>query len=172
MAVAIDAAVTLPVLPPSVLAVPLALNKEQGAQMGWPAPADATEDGWSGDSLARAGTDRGVHPGLRRGRRLDRYGPAARGLPRPYSGHMSYADRGPPPDSMDGPVLVVRKEDAGGTERYFTDCRRTARVDNADGDGDGDGDGVENEEQGAAVPLCSETTKPWSRLWPSLRHYY
>ncbi|MFD0307980.1 hypothetical protein [Streptomyces sp. NPDC127119] len=93
------------------------------------------------------------------------------------AGHMNYADWGPPSDSMDGPVLVVRQEDAGGTKRYFTDCRQIARVDNGDGAPDGDGvqvenDEVENEEQGAAVLLCSGTTKPWSRLWPSLRPYY
>ena len=61
-------------------------------------------------------------------------------------------------------MLVVRQEDAEGIERYFTDCRRVARV--------GNGHEVENEEQGAAVELCSGTTEPWSRLWPSLRHYY
>ena len=88
----------------------------------------------------------------------------SRGVPRPYSGHMSYADWGPPPDSADGPALVVRQEDTDGIERYFTDCRRVARVDN--------GQGVENEEQGAEVVLCSGTTEPWSRLWPALRHYY
>ncbi|MEU9189699.1 glycosyltransferase family 39 protein [Streptomyces sp. NPDC048484] len=94
---------------------------------------------------------------------LDRYGPA-RGLPRPYPGHMSYADWGPPPDSADGPVLLVLQEGSDGIERYFTGRRRVARVDNRHA--------VENEEQGAEVRLCSGTTEPWSRLWPSLRHYY
>ncbi|MGC5567962.1 ArnT family glycosyltransferase [Streptomyces sp. FR-108] len=167
--VAINAAVTLPVLPPNALAVPLALNKEQGEQIGWPALADAAEDGWSAIPAPERARAVVFTQNYGEAGALDRYGPA-RGLPRPYSGHMSYADWGPPPDSMDGPVLVVRQEDADGTERYFTDCRRAARVDNADGNGDADG--VENEEQGAAVLLCSGTTKPWSRLWPSLRHYY
>lgn len=56
------------------------------------------------------------------------------------------------------------QEDAHGIKRYFTGCRRVTRVDN--------GHSVENEEQGAAVVLCSGTTARWSQLWPSLRHYY
>ncbi|NGO06439.1 glycosyltransferase family 39 protein [Streptomyces sp. HC44] len=160
---AINAMVTLPVLPQSALAVPMALNKEQGEQVGWPALADAAREGWSqipADDQARAVifTQNYGEAGA-----LDRYGPA-RGLPRPYSGHMSYADWGPPPDSADGAVLLVRQEDARAIERYFTGCRQVARVDN--------GHGVENEEQDAAIVLCSGTTEPWSRLWPSLRHYY
>ncbi|MFS8199700.1 ArnT family glycosyltransferase [Streptomyces sp. CWNU-52B] len=162
--VAINAAVTLPVLPQSALTVPMALNKEQGEQVGWPALADATARGWA--TIAARERARAVVFTQNYGEAgaLDHYGPA-RGLPRPYSGHMSYADWGPPPDTADGPVLVVRQEeDAGGVERYFTDCRQVARVDN--------GHGVENEEQGAAVLLCSGTIRPWSSLWPSLRHYY
>ncbi|WP_328497958.1 glycosyltransferase family 39 protein [Streptomyces sp. NBC_00414] len=161
--VAINAAVTLPVLPQSALTVPLALNKEQGEQIGWPELADAAEEGWSAIPVRSRPRAVVFTSNYGEAGALDRYGPA-RGLPRPYSGHMSYADWGPPPDSMDGPVLVVRQEDAGGTRRYFTDCRQVARVDN--------GHEVENEEQDAPVLLCSGTTKPWSRLWPSLRHYY
>lgn len=161
--VAINTMVTLPVLPPSSLTVPMALNKEQGEQVGWPALADATAKGWSAIPARERASAVVFTQNYGEAGALDRYGPA-RGLPRPYSGHMSYADWGPPPDSADGPVLLVRQEDADGIERYFTDCRRVARVDN--------GHGVENEEQGAAVQLCSGTTQPWSRLWPSLRHYY
>jgi hypothetical protein len=31
---------------------------------------------------------------------------------------------------------------------------------------------VDNEEQNAPIALCSGTAKPWSALWPSLRHFY
>ncbi|MBA4862321.1 glycosyltransferase family 39 protein [Streptomyces sp. PSKA54] len=160
---AINAMVTLPVLPPSALAVPMAMNKEQGEQIGWPALADAVREGWSaipaGDRAdAVIFTQNYGEAGA-----LDLYGPS-RGLPRPYSGHMSYADWGPPPDSADGPVLLVRQADNHAVERHFTGCRQVARVDN--------GHGVDNEEQHAAVVLCSGTVKPWSSLWPSLRHYY
>lgn len=160
---AINAAVTLPVLPPSALGIPQAMNKEQGEQIGWPELADAVRDGWS--SVRPAERPRAVVLAQNYGEAgaLDRYGPE-RGLPRPYSGHMSYADWGRPPDSADGPVLLVRQEDATGIERYFTGCRPVARVANRHG--------VDNEEQHAAVVLCSGTTAPWSKLWPSLRHYY
>ncbi|WP_328766446.1 glycosyltransferase family 39 protein [Streptomyces sp. NBC_00286] len=160
---AINAMVTLPVLPQSALAVPMALNKEQGEQVGWPALADAAREGWSAIPAPERARAVVFTQNYGEAGALDRYGPA-RGLPRPYSGHMSYADWGPPPDSADGPVLLVRQEDARDLERYFTGCRQVARVDN--------GQGVENEEQDAAIVLCSGTTQPWSRLWPSLRHYY
>ncbi|WP_445529397.1 hypothetical protein [Streptomyces cyslabdanicus] len=94
---------------------------------------------------------------------LDRYGPE-RGLPRPYSGHMSYADCRRPPDTANGPVLLVRQRDASGVEQFFTGCRPVARVDNRHG--------VLNEEQHAVIALCSGTTAPWSSLWPTLRHAY
>ncbi|MGI5192551.1 glycosyltransferase family 39 protein [Streptomyces sp. CA-288835] len=160
---AINAMVTLPVLPQSALAVPMALNKEQGEQVGWPALADAAREGWSAIPAPERARAVVFTQNYGEAGALDRYGPA-RGLPRPYSGHMSYADWGPPPDSADGPVLLVRQEDARDIKRYFTGCRQVARVDN--------GHGVENEEQDAAIVLCSGTTQPWSRLWPSLRHYY
>ncbi|MEU3790207.1 ArnT family glycosyltransferase [Streptomyces fructofermentans] len=161
--VVINAAVTLPVLPPSALDVPMALNKEQGEQLGWPELADAAARGWSGIPEGRRAGAVLFTQNYGEAGALDRYGPAL-GLPRPHSGHMAYADWGPPPDTADGPVLLVRQQDADGIERYFTGCRPVARVDN--------GHGVRNEEQGAAVVLCSGTVLPWSRLWPSLRHYY
>jgi hypothetical protein len=160
---AINAAVTLPVLPPTALDIPQAMNKEQGEQIGWPELADAVRDGWSAvpvDERARAVV---LTQNYGEAGALDRYGPE-RGLPRPYSAHMSYADWGQPPDSADGPVLLVRQEDAVGIERFFTGCRQVTRVDNRYD--------VHNEEQHAAVVLCSGTTAPWTNLWPSLRHYY
>ena len=49
---------------------------------------------------------------------MERYGPEY-GLPQPYSGHMSYAEWGPPPDSAVGRVVVV-----GVRHPAFTGCRR------------------------------------------------
>ncbi|MEU6388296.1 glycosyltransferase family 39 protein [Streptomyces sp. NPDC046939] len=159
----VNAVITLPVLPPSALAVPMALNKEQGEQLGWPELADAARRGW--DRIPRRDRSRAVLFTGNYGEAgaLARYGPA-RGLPVPYSGHMSYADWGPPPDSANGPVLLVRTADASGIDRHFTGCRTVARVDN--------GHDVENEEQGAAVVLCDGPARRWSVLWPSLRHAY
>ena len=47
---------------------------------------------------------------------VELYGPEL-GLPQPYSGHMSYAEWGPPPES-DAPVVVV-----GPPPSVFTGCR-------------------------------------------------
>ncbi|MFJ8822475.1 ArnT family glycosyltransferase [Streptomyces sp. NPDC102467] len=160
---ALNAMITLPVLPPSALSVPMALNKEQGEQLGRPELADAARRGW-----ARIPTGDRARSVILTGNygeagALERYGPA-RGIPAPDSGHMSYADWGPPPDPADGPVLLVRQTDASGIERYFTGCRTVAHVDN--------GQDVSNEEQGAAIVLCAGPAHTWSLLWPSLRHTY
>ncbi|MFI6873427.1 glycosyltransferase family 39 protein [Streptomyces sp. NPDC050400] len=159
----LNAVITLPVLPPSALAVPMALDPEQGEQFGWPELADATRDGWL--RIPSAERDRAVLFAGNYGEAgaLERYGPA-RGLPTPYSGHMSYADWGPPPDSANGPVLLVRLADASAIERHFTGCRTVTHVDN--------GHAVDNEEQGASIVLCTGPARPWSALWPSLRHAY
>jgi hypothetical protein len=77
---------------------------------------------------------------------------------------MSFADWEPPADSQDGPVLLVEQGRNEQHESHFTDCRQVGKVDN--------GVGVDNEEQGAAIVLCSGTAKPWSSLWPDLRRYH
>ncbi|MEU0186258.1 glycosyltransferase family 39 protein [Streptomyces sp. NPDC006207] len=159
----ISALISLPVLPPRGVAVVNAVNKEQGEQIGWPQLAAAVADAWS--DLPAADRSRAVVLAQNYGEAgaLAHYGPA-RGLPAPYSPHMSFAAWGPPPDSATGPVLLVRQEDADGVERHFAGCRQVGRVDN--------GQHVDNEEQHAAIVLCTGPDEPWSRLWPSLRHYY
>ncbi|MGR3932118.1 glycosyltransferase family 39 protein [Streptomyces sp. BRA346] len=160
---AMSAVVSLPLLPPGALSVVNAVNREQGEQIGWPALVDAVETGWARIPAARR--DRAVIFTENYGQAgaLTRYGPG-RGLPRPYSGHMSYADWGPPPGSADGPVLLVHQDGNDRLTRHFTGCRPVARVDNHLG--------VDNEEQHAAVVLCTGTTRPWPELWPRLRHFY
>lgn len=81
------------------------------------------------------------------------------GLPLPYSGHMSYADWGPPADSYSGPVVVV-----GEIDDFFDGCDRITEFDN--------GVGVDNDEQGVDIQLCAGTVAPWSRIWANLRHFY
>lgn len=93
---------------------------------------------------------------------LARYGPAY-GLPTAYSGHMSLYDWGPPPDSHDGPVLLVEQADCHQLEQHFTNCRTVGRIDN--------GHGISNEEQHAKAVLCEGAHQRWSALWPSLRQY-
>ena len=158
-----SALAALPVLPPDALSVVNAINKEQGEQVGWPAFVTAVASGWA--EIPPRDRPRAVIFTQNYGQAgaIDRYGPD-HGLPMAYSGHMSYADWGPPPDSADGPVLTVRQKDDAGLERFFTGCREVARVDN--------GVGVDNQEQGGVIELCSGTVEPWSTLWPRLRHFY
>ncbi|NUU26223.1 MAG: hypothetical protein HOV68_32685 [Streptomycetaceae bacterium] len=160
---AFNAVITLPVLPADALDFPNAVNKEQGEQVGWPELADTVAAVWHqipADQQPRAVVFAGNYG---EAGALAQFGPE-RGLPEPYSGHMSFADWGPPPDTANGPVLVVHVEGATGQERFFAGCRTVARVDN--------GKDVDNEEQDAEVLLCTGTTGPWSQLWPQLRRYY
>jgi len=154
---------TLPVLPPSQLALVNAVNQEQGEQVGWPELADAVADGWA--RIPAQERDRAVIFTLNYSEAgaIWRYG-GAHGLPKPYSGHMSFADWGPPPDRMDGPVLLVLFAEATDLPTHFTGCREVVEVDN--------GYDLDNEEQGAPVMLCDGPGRPWSQLWPDLRHYY
>ncbi|MBW8486684.1 glycosyltransferase family 39 protein [Actinomadura parmotrematis] len=161
LAAANSAFIALPVLPVSAIGAANAVNPEQGEQIGWPALADAAAAGWA--RVPAADRARAVLFAQNYGEAgaLALYGPA-RGLPAPYSGHMAFAGWGPPPDSRDGPVLIVAQRDATGFEARFRACREVARART----------GADNEEDGALVVLCSGTRKPWSVLWPELRHFY
>jgi 4-amino-4-deoxy-L-arabinose transferase-like glycosyltransferase len=154
---------SLPVLPPDALSVVNAINKEQGEQVGWPELTSAVAAQWA--AIPAEQRPRAVIFTANYGEAsaLARYGPRYH-LPMPYSGHMSYADWGPPPDSADGPVLLVYQQGDHPSGRFFTGCRQVGHVDN--------GQGVDNEERNAPITLCSGTTKPWSALWPRLRHLY
>ncbi|GII32392.1 ArnT family glycosyltransferase [Planotetraspora mira] len=153
---------SLPVLPPNALSAVNAINKEQGEQVGWPELTSAVAAQWA--AIPAEQRPRAVIFTANYGEAsaLVRYGPRYN-LPMPYSGHMNFADWGPPPDSADGPVLVVGLRDDDSSGRFFTGCRQVGRVDN--------GEGVDNEEQNAPIALCSGPARPWSALWPGLRHY-
>ncbi|WP_235079218.1 glycosyltransferase family 39 protein [Amycolatopsis orientalis] len=160
---AISVVVGLPVLPVSALAGPvLALNKDQGEQVGWPELASAVARAWQRIPRDQRATAVLLTGNYGQAGALERYGPAL-GLPRPYSNHMSYADWGPPPDTMTGPVLFVGKLRPA-IRTAFGDCRRVAVNDN--------GAGLPNDEQGTAISLCSPSAEPWSRIWPRLRVFY
>ena len=159
ISVAVSLVIGLPLLPASAAGLVLGPNKEAGEQIGWPAFVADVAAVW-----------RQIPPGMRHSAvivtmnygeagAIEHYG-AADGLPQPYSGHMSYADWGPPPDSSTGPVLLVGPV----PERDFTGCRVVAHHDN--------GLDLDNDEQGAPLSLCTGTTAPWSRIWPDLRRFY
>ncbi|MGQ0837269.1 ArnT family glycosyltransferase [Actinokineospora sp.] len=158
--VAMSLLVGLPVLPPERLAPVVAMNQEAGEQVGWPRFVDTVADAWRRIPVDQRGTAVIFARNYGQAGAIERYGPA-RGLPAPHSGHMSYADWGPPPDTMTGPVLLVGRFRA---DVPFTDCQAVARIDN--------GVGLDNDEQGTPVALCAQPRAPWSSLWPGLRHYY
>jgi 4-amino-4-deoxy-L-arabinose transferase-like glycosyltransferase len=159
VAAAMSALITLPVLPADSLSVVNGINPEQSEQIGWPAFTSAVAARWSAiPSRSRAVI---LAENYGEAGALARYGPE-HGLPAPYSGHMSDADWGPPPDSATGPVLVVHQSAEVGP--YLSGCHEVGRVNT--------GRNVDNQEQGAHITLCAGTTEPWSAVWPHLRHYY
>jgi 4-amino-4-deoxy-L-arabinose transferase-like glycosyltransferase len=158
-AVAVSVLIGLPVLPAERLGPVLAVNTEAGEQVGWPQLADQVADVWRQIPAEARPTAVIFTANYGQAGAIERYGPE-RGLPKPYSGHMSYADWGPPPDTMTGPVVLVgRPRDAA-----FTGCQVIARNDNSAG--------VDNEEQGAPIALCAGPVAPWSQVWPQLRRFY
>lgn len=88
---------------------------------------------------------------------IDRYG-GARGLPRAYSGHNSYADFGVPPGSA-GPVLVIGFDDP---TTWFVGCRALDPIVMPHD--------IDTEEQGRPVWACDAPVRAWSDLWSDLRH--
>jgi hypothetical protein len=163
LAVVSNAVVALPVLPPRAVAVIGAINPDAADQVGWPELLSAVRSGWSRvppeqRSRAVIFTEAYGEAGA-----IDRLGPAM-DLPRAYSGHMGYGDFGHPPDSANGPVLLVKNRQVMTGERLFVDCRPVTTVDN--------GLGVRNYLQGATVSLCQRISVPWSVAWPRLRHLY
>jgi len=159
LAAASTAVISLPVLPPSALGPVVAINAEQGEQVGWRELAEATAALWSPTKPPVILTQNYGEAGA-----ISLYGPEL-GLPEPYSGHMGFYDWGPPPDGPGG-VLVIRQEggDPGELTAFFSECRIGATFDN--------GFGLDNEEQGAELWICQGTSRPWSAIWPELRHYY
>jgi len=160
VAVAMSAVLALPLLPPASLGPVLAMNKEPGEQVGWPEFVDTVARGWA--AIPAADRDRAVifTDNYGQAGAIEYYGPD-RGLPQPYSGHMSYADWGPPPASRTGPVLLVGEVDQ---DRFGT-CHLVATHDSA----------IDNDEQGTQLHLCTGPTQPWRNwrtLWPELRHFY
>ena len=153
----------LPVWPVDALNPVNAVNKEQGEQVGWPELAGSVAGAWR--QIPAAQRDRAVIFTQNYGEAaaVDRYG-GAYGLPRAYSGHMSFADWGTPPDTATGPVLLVRFPANTELAAEFRGCRQVGTVDN--------GHGVHNPEQGTVLELCAGPVQPWSVVWPRLRHFY
>ena len=156
----IVAVLTLPVLPPPVLAEsPLAeIFPETAEQIGWPELVELVEG--AAGSLTTGELERAVVF-------TTNYGQAGaiellgEDVPPVYSGHNGYGYWGPPPENATGTIFVGRWDGAA-LSGLFGRCELFGRVDN--------GIGLDNEEQGTGVWVCRDRTRPWAELWPRLRH--
>jgi 4-amino-4-deoxy-L-arabinose transferase-like glycosyltransferase len=150
--------VSLPVLPPTALGPVLAMNAEQGEQVGWPEFTATVADAWQ--SLPDRSGAVILTSNYGQAGALEQYG---RDLPVPFSPHMSYWDWGPPPDTMTGPVLLICDYNEGETTPpQLTDCDLLTEHDSV----------IDNDEKGTDVLRCDGTTAPWSEIWPDLRRFY
>jgi hypothetical protein len=151
----------LPVVPPSALAgTPIPeVNTDAGATLGWPELVATV-----------AGVHRDLPPGDRDRAVIltENYGEAGAleqarsrlGLPPVFSGHLAFGEWGPPPDGAT-PTIAVGLDRAA-LDELFASVIPAARIDN--------GVGVDTAEQGRTVWICREQRRPWSQVWPQLRH--
>ncbi|GAA0964717.1 glycosyltransferase family 39 protein [Acrocarpospora macrocephala] len=160
VAAAVNIVVGLPVLPPSAAQLPNALNAEVGEQIGWPEFVRSVGDAWN--QIPEADRARAVIFAQNYGEAaaIAQYGPDY-GLPGAYSGHMGYADWGPPPDTANGPVLLIHAAENRRIPARFTDCRLIGPIDT--------GFDVENKVLENVIQICGAAPVSWSALWPILR---
>jgi hypothetical protein len=152
---ALVAVLTLPILPPPLLASSgvADINGESGEQVGWPELVATVERVAATLSPEEAGHAAIVTANYGEAGALELLG---RGLPPVYSGHNGYWSFGQPADDVTTVILVGDVQTTG-----LADCPAVAAVDN--------GIDLENEELGALVRVCHERTTPWSELWPAYR---
>ena len=121
------------------------LNDDQAEMIGWPALVSTV-----GEAVADSGAALVVTANYGEAGALEWYGSE---VP-VFSGHNGYADWGPPPAGLTGPVVLVGYDPAPG---WAVGCRAVAAVDN--------GVGVDNEEQGGTVQVCDGPRGSWADVW-------
>jgi hypothetical protein len=151
--------VALPVLPASALhTVPLqSVNYDLGEQIGWPELSRTVLAAYR--SLGQSDA---VVVGSNYGEAgaVLRFGP-------PDIAEMAFSRQntdwwyGPPPDDARAAVLIGFSQER--VERFWTDCQRFDRIQNAAH--------VDNDEDGRPVWVCTGQRLPWSSIWPELRAY-
>jgi 4-amino-4-deoxy-L-arabinose transferase-like glycosyltransferase len=159
IALALSIVISLPVLPPRALGPVLAIEPDQGEEVGWPGFVDAVAAGWRQIPAGERGNAVILAENYGEAGAIDQYG-YLDGLPAAYSGHMSYSAWGPPADTMTGPVLLVGTF----TPPQFTGCRTISRYYNEYG--------LHDDEWGVPIRLCATATGAWSSMWPQLVRYY
>ncbi|MGW4245511.1 ArnT family glycosyltransferase [Nocardia sp. NPDC004722] len=149
--------VFLPALPIAALRNPspvLAINKEAGETVGWPQFTARIADirahsAPDADLLTANYGEAGA---------VEQFG-GPFGLPIPHSVDDAYWWWGPPDGTR--PVIVIGMP-ADQVTRFCLAPEPLGRIDN--------GRGIHNIEQGRAVILCRTPRRPWSEMWPAMRH--
>ncbi|MET9023204.1 glycosyltransferase family 39 protein [Actinopolymorpha sp. NPDC004070] len=159
--VAMSVLVALPLLPVRVLAATHLADANQvvADQIGWPEYVRQIADVYRGLPAADASRAVIVTANYGEAGALDRFGT---GLPPVHSAHNALWFLGRPAEDRTV-VILVGFADAGPRLAWFGSCRVAARLDN--------GVGIPNEEQSNDVKVCHDPVRPWSQLWPDLRHY-
>ena len=156
---AIDAVVTLPVVPLGVLhdTPVVTVNYDAGETVGWPAYVDQVAVAWRGLNDPAAAI---VASNYGEAAAIDYYG-GKRGLPHAYAVHNAYWLWGPPPPPT-GRLLCV----GFGHDRLaalFGEVTQVGRLHNSYD--------VANTEQGRALWSCAGPRLPWRVAWRRLRTY-
>ncbi len=154
---------SLPIYPAAVLhdTPEAALNYDAGETVGWQELTATVATVYKGLTPQEQQTAVIFTANYGQAGAIAKYGPAL-GLPSPYSGHLGFWRWGPPPDSKTGPVVVIGGWTSGELGAYCAEVTPKAKVDN--------GYHVDNDEQGVDVFVCRGLKRPWSQIWPSLRH--
>jgi 4-amino-4-deoxy-L-arabinose transferase-like glycosyltransferase len=153
--------ITLPVLPVSVVHnTPIvALNYDAGETIGWPTFVHEIASAYRSLPPSQRASTTVLASNYGEAGAVDRFGPAD-GLPRAYSGHMSFWYWGPPPASATSAIVV-------GYERsqlnFCGSVRLATQLNNREQVGD--------DEQGAPVWICQDLRASWRDIWPSQRSF-
>jgi hypothetical protein len=161
LSAAVSALIALPLLPERSLqgSAVMGLNPDQGETVGWPRFVHTIEQARDGlPAQVRAKTAIFTANYGEAGA-IDVLGSHA--LPRAYSAHNGFSEWGQPPPA-DTHALVIGYDGPRDAAPEFVGCRILARID--------DGVGLDNDEQGLPIQLC-RPSRPWSTLWPKLRHF-
>lgn len=148
--------VALPVLPLSDAGWVVKLNYDAGETIGWPHLVSQVATAYR--SLP-AGTTI-VTANYGEAGAIDRYG-GAFGLPHAYSGHMAYAEWGPPPASTTS-VLAIGI-DPRLLRKLFTTVTPAATLRTPWS--------IDNDENGTKLYACKGPRHSWHDIWTDLRHY-
>ena len=157
----VNGVLMLPVVPVGSLgATPIVdINYDAGETVGWPALARTVAGVHRSLSIAEQDASTVLTRNYGQAGAVDRYG-SELGLPRAYSGHNSYAEWGPPPESV--AVTIVVGYDRSTLRTWFGSVEEVAQVDN--------GVDLDNDEQGTPIWVCRDRLAPWSVTWPDVRH--